>query len=418
MPTNLVCEATHRQLMSGTCPWCGSAILAGRVAAGSISALPAQRWNSRALEEALDDPNVDVRNTAVTNVGRDGPLDVALPILRRALDDPDKLVSQHATGILSSRGLKLSATEANRLESVITENPNDLAARILLLVYYFTRGCYVESARRAHERHLQWMITHAPHSDIASTAPALLHPSECQSYTNAKELWASQVEAHPENAAILWNAAAFLMGSDTNRCEQVLNRGQLFEPRDPKWSEALGRVYKSRMNEGTDQSRLQAAQMSLAQFENSLTLSDEMARFRLLPVCASAAFECGEFSKAKAYAAEALLKASKPDFDWIAGDSIHEGNVILGRVALRAGDCEAARTHLIRAGKTPGSPHLKSAGPNMILAKELLEQGERQIVIEFLKLCAHFWFSFDHQPDQWIHILEQGGVPTFEAYLR
>jgi hypothetical protein len=37
-----------------------------------------------------------------------------------------------------------------------------------------------------------------------------------------------------------------------------------------------------------------------------------------------------------------------------------------------------------------GSPGLFTAGPNMTLAMELLELGERAAVVEFLNLCTNF----------------------------
>lgn len=40
-----------------------------------------------------------------------------------------------------------------------------------------------------------------------------------------------------------------------------------------------------------------------------------------------------------------------------------------------------------------GSPQLKSFGPSMGLAKELVRDGEKEAVIEYLKLCAQFWES-------------------------
>jgi len=57
--------------------------------------------------------------------------------------------------------------------------------------------------------------------------------------------------------------------------------------------------------------------------------------------------------------------------------------VILGRLALREGRIEDAKHHLIEAGRSPGSPQMDSFGPNVSLAKDLLERGEKEIVIEY-----------------------------------
>ena len=77
-----------------------------------------------------------------------------------------------------------------------------------------------------------------------------------------------------------------------------------------------------------------------------------------------------------------------------------------------SGDINGAKQHLIKAGQM-GSPHLNSFGPNMLLAKELLEKGEREAVIEYFELCAKFWQMKEDRLERWKSIVEQGGVPDF-----
>jgi len=56
-----------------------------------------------------------------------------------------------------------------------------------------------------------------------------------------------------------------------------------------------------------------------------------------------------------------------------------------GRSALHGGHLEGARSCLLAAGHTPGSPQLNSFGPSMSFAREMLEAGEREPVLEYLK---------------------------------
>ncbi len=49
------------------------------------------------------------------------------------------------------------------------------------------------------------------------------------------------------------------------------------------------------------------------------------------------------------------------------------------------------KKYLIAAGKSPGSPQMDSFGPNMTLAKDLLEKGERDAVLEYFMRCRKFW---------------------------
>ena len=66
-------------------------------------------------------------------------------------------------------------------------------------------------------------------------------------------------------------------------------------------------------------------------------------------------------------------------------------NTVLGQVALREGNIQKAKFHLIESGKTPGSPQLNSFGPSFVLARELLEKGQKEAVLEYLYLITVFW---------------------------
>jgi hypothetical protein len=142
------------------------------------------------------------------------------------------------------------------------------------------------------------------------------------------------------------------------------------------------------------------------------------ARVSLLADLGRLAFESGQIEKAKAYATE-LLNSVVPDAPHYCPDSemSFDANIMLGRIALRQGDKQQAIVHLLEAGRTTGSPTLKSFGPNMMLAKELLLAGERDAVIEYLNRCSRFWYDSDHRLQQWISIIRQGGMPEFRANL-
>lgn len=111
-----------------------------------------------------------------------------------------------------------------------------------------------------------------------------------------------------------------------------------------------------------------------------------------------------------------LLEAMRGrESEWMYGDIVHKANIFLGRMALQKGKTNEAKHYLLQAGKTPGSPVLGSFGPDMTLAKELLEKGERKAVIEYLELCAKFWKSGKGRLTWWKSTLEAGGIPDFNA---
>jgi len=125
----------------------------------------------------------------------------------------------------------------------------------------------------------------------------------------------------------------------------------------------------------------------------------------------------GSLDKAEQFANETLNLAEKYKNDWNYGNAIHKGHLTLGRVALRKNDIEEAKNQLLLAGKTPGSPQLDSFGPNMVLAKELLEKGEKETVLKYLELCETFWDMQMETLMIWEEKITNGENPDFGANL-
>ena len=97
--------------------------------------------------------------------------------------------------------------------------------------------------------------------------------------------------------------------------------------------------------------------------------------------------------------------------------AVHECNLIPGRVALRRGDVKRAGEYLRAAAQVEGKGALSSFGPNMMLARELPERGQREAVLEYFELCRKFW-SYDRgQLAQWAEQVRSGGIPEFGANL-
>ena len=86
---------------------------------------------------------------------------------------------------------------------------------------------------------------------------------------------------------------------------------------------------------------------------------------------------------------------------------------------MREGNLEEAKNRLVAAGTTPGAPNLNSFGPNMMLAKELLDQGEQDVVLKYFYLCSRFWDSERAQEkmSRWRDQIKAGQIPDFRAHL-
>ena len=144
---------------------------------------------------------------------------------------------------------------------------------------------------------------------------------------------------------------------------------------------------------------------------------NEEERFYALGDAAKEAFSEGKFNEAKKYADELANLTPKFKGNWNYGNALQDYNLVLGRIALKEGQIEKAKTHLIEAGKSPGSPQMDTFGPNMSLAKDLLEKGENEVVIEYLTLCKSFWEMNDGRLDEWIVLVKAGRIPNFGANL-
>jgi TonB family protein len=171
----------------------------------------------------------------------------------------------------------------------------------------------------------------------------------------------------------------------------------IIDPQKPPGSLAdMGFDIAEQMAEGERIRELQqkfprSPEQVLADTEQQSPGGNEMERFYALAELAKKSVEAGALDKAASYANELLRLAPKYRDDWNYGNAIHDGNMVLGLVALRQGSVANAKQYLLESGKTAGSPQLDSFGPDFTLAKELLQKGERETVLEYLLLCRKFW---------------------------
>ena len=332
---------------------------------------------------------------------------------------PSALAGQDAdTYRLTMAGRSLSPEAARALELQVQASPADIDARSKLLGYYLFRAHTSEEARAARQQHILWLIRNRPDAAILDTPFAHLDSvQDGSAYEEAKEAWLAQVEREPKNPEILGRAADYLLLHDAAAAEGLYRRAEAAEPQNPEWSKRLGELYALGISNEEGEEKQQAAKASLDAYERSLGREqDSEARQAILSNVAKAALEAGETAKARAYAEEMLKAAGDSGGNgWNYGNMIHHGHLILGRLALRTGDLQQAKEHLLAAGKTPGSPQLNSFGPNMMLARELLEKGERQAVLEYFELCGTFWKQ--DKLAEWTKEVQAGKVPEFGANL-
>jgi hypothetical protein len=147
--------------------------------------------------------------------------------------------------------------------------------------------------------------------------------------------------------------------------------------------------------------------------------TNEYVRFLTLGRAAKMSLAVGRTEDARQFATDMMVldeKYSRGDPEKANGDVVHDGHLVLGRIVLDEGRTEEAKRHLLAAGKSRGSPVLDTFGPNMSLAKELLEKGEQETVLQYFEFCRVFWGHRDTL-DVWIKDIHAGRIPEFGGNL-
>lgn len=319
---------------------------------------------------------------------------------------PDGLVPDDTRDMMV--GMFLSAEEADALEARLRSDPNDLSARAQLLSYYRHAQWRDDANARRYGWHVVWLVQNDPRNPalVAASVDPDRNPS---AYARIKALWLDLVEEAPLDTTVLVNAAGFLEhGPDRDLALTFLERAQEIDPGNFLWASRLASLRWRMAQEDREEPDPALAAAALSDFERA----DELNRHGLgsmhLHWTMEAAFAAGQFEKARTYAAEGLAGGGMP----FSLEPEYRANLMLGRIALAEDDPSAAGGYLVAAGRVAAWPSLLPLmvwQPDMHLAEELLEQGERQVVPEYLKLCALHWEG--DQLREWADEIRAGGIP-------
>jgi hypothetical protein len=311
----------------------------------------------------------------------------------------------------------LTEADARRAERALIDDPDDLATREALTLYYIGQPRFEENR----EQHVLWLIRHHPECPCTDSAAEWLAPDEAH-YAEAKALWLQQVESHAVDVAVLTNAAS-AMQFEPQLSRKLANRALATNPDNPQARRTLAESYTREMRFARSaEQRQSAAANALRAWEDYENVEpDEFLRGTNLRELTIAAFEAGDRVKAKQYATQLLDIQQKtsnpfgPD-----NDGIHVGNTILGRLALQDGNIAEAKQRLLASAPERGSPVLDSYGPRMTLAADLLAKGEGNVVVGYLEKCRAFW-NLGHGKENislWESEIRAGKKPDFGDNLR
>jgi tetratricopeptide (TPR) repeat protein len=320
---------------------------------------------------------------------------------------------------LARKGRSLTPQAAAELERKIAAHPDDYIAHILLLCYDETKSYKAGPGRTAYQQQVFWLIRKHPESVMNGANTMLLKRDDANAFEQGKTLWLEQIAAQPTNTVILGKAASYCLISDNQTAERLLRQAETLEPKNPHWPERIGFLYQLQAENSSGEIKRSLASKALTEYEAAAEIStNKSLQHSTSADLARTAFDAGEYDKARHYATLLLRRSlNKNGESWTPSGDTHQAHLILGRLALRDGDMAQAEQHLLAMGRISDSPSLASFGPNMQLAKELLDKGDRRPVLAYLDEFVPLRKIDHHHLGLWKAQIQQGKTPDFGANL-
>ncbi|HKD99650.1 MAG TPA: hypothetical protein VKE69_01465 [Planctomycetota bacterium] len=330
-----------------------------------------------------------------------GLTEVALSRARKTSPAPEPPAEEREPGdnlmrvaaMASLRGL--TDEEISKWRDRLAQAPDDLEARATLM-----GGLGRKNEREAVEHRL-WLIRNRPDHPL-SGMPAY-YPSSRDAIERA---WSEAIEAHPNDARVLGNAAQSCgpVGAGRERAIGLYRRARAIDATNPKWPDRLSflgqlevqspRRFAAQRGQTAPMKPEERAALveARALLEEAFAKSDPASpeRHWRLTRLASLAFDLDELETARRHALE--LEAHAPHDSCDHANALHVGHQLLGRLALRAGDvADAERRLLASVAEIPERTALRWIGPSWDLANDLLAADRTDAVLEFLRVVESFW---------------------------
>ena len=192
----------------------------------------------------------------------------------------------------------------------------------------------------------------------------------------------------------------FLVGDDDFQWlgEKWLRRARELNPSSDEWNAVLANVVRVRAYRTSDQAE------KLRLILESASLLPEAQRRGMLPDIAMAEFEASDDAAAERDA-RTLVASTRAYLDY------YFGQTVLGRLALARGNQAGAKEHLLASVKPPASFKNPTIQPNVLLAQEILDSGDRETVLAFLAALRPLWTFDQGRLDHMINFVKRSSSP-------
>jgi len=334
---------------------------------------------------------------------------------------------------------RVTAQQAAALEAQLLKDPDNLTAHRDLLVYYTDTKIKLTPARiKSQIRHYTWFIEHRPELyELRMMAPVYLDRKIAdQEFKAIWPVWMSTVTKNRTNAVIRLNAYEYVKHFDPVEVENLLLEGMKADPSNYEYPLKLSEFFSTRFD--TTKPEPDAVRLARVekQFKYGQTAVDllkterspdrDYKRMGLLQNLSRAALEAAKYDAAKKLATELILEFGQDDTSSYYDSASHIGNIVLGRLALKQNDVQKAAEYLlisIRAPLRKSNSWLPEIDTE--LAKELLKAGQKDAVLEYLRLCEGL-SNLKREKDlfadtvralqKWQEQIKAGQTPSWDFY--
>jgi len=305
--------------------------------------------------------------------------------------------------LLLYSGKSISKSKAEELETSLRKDQEKIDDRLMLIGYYSANEKTVTDRLRL-RNHVLWMVELHPEHP-ATGEPSLRDlPDDPEANNQILALWRKHLETRNDDLAVLKNAEKFFFSKDPGEAERLIQRIAEKEPSNREWPNELAQLY--RMFGIPGRTSDDPADRAAESYKRVLALTrNASARETLAGDMAEAAFKLGDFRGAAALARIHLQGRDQT--------APQRANTILGRVAMRTGDVPGAKQFLLNSSGPEASKDVSLVGPTMVLAKELLDAGERDAVLQYLANCLSLWPRGEDVLQIWIADIKSGKNPKF-----
>jgi tetratricopeptide (TPR) repeat protein len=297
-------------------------------------------------------------------------------------------------------GQNLSQDQVHILERQLIEDPAQNVTRAKLFGYFDKRKHSSKEAQVAFCRLAAWLIENQPDNRglLSYRMDRIAHYCSPKEFRQIREKWLEQVEKHPKNPAVHGNAARCIIWRDLETAEKLLRKAHQLEPNNGEWPSLLTLFSYFEFTRVPPFYQAHYAQLTIEMGKIAIALGPP-APFLDLEYMADCALFLGDLDLCES-CAHSLLALKLPS----GGNQI--AHVMLGLVALGKNDRQEAVRQLLRMEKG-----YESNPWTWRLAKELYGHGERQSIIECIRLYEHKVSKKIRQ--RWISLIEQDQMPDF-----